>query len=113
VISTIGSTISTSLGVPSEELGLAGAMRQTSFQVGFSLGVAVFASLAATRTHQLLADGVSALSALDGGYRLVIAGLAIVNLLGSVIALVALRNHADSAQNAPNEALALPAGNAE
>jgi MFS family permease len=109
VISTIGSTISTSLGVPNEDLGLAGAMRQTSFQVGFSLGVAVFASLAATRTHQLLADGVSALSALDGGYKLVIAGLAIVNLLGSVIALVALRNHAYGAQNEPTEALVLPA----
>jgi EmrB/QacA subfamily drug resistance transporter len=114
VISTIGSTIATSLGVPSEELGLAGAMRQTSFQVGFSLGVAVFASLAATRTHQLVADGVSALSALDGGYRLVIAGLAIVNLLGSVIALVTLRSQgAPRAQLAPSEALAFRAGGAE
>jgi MFS family permease len=94
VISTIGATMSTSLGVPAEELGVAGAMRQTSFQVGFALGVAVFASLAVTRTHQLVADGLSMLNALDAGYRLTYRGIAIVSACGSIVALMGLRHQA-------------------
>lgn len=58
VVSTIGATISTSLGVPSNEVGVAGAIRQTSFQVGLALGVATFASLAAFRTNHLISQGV-------------------------------------------------------
>lgn len=70
---------------------MAGAMRQTSFQVGFALGVAVFASLAAARSHQLVAEGVSMLNALDGGYRLTYRGVAVVSALGSLVAVIGLR----------------------
>jgi MFS family permease len=92
VVSTVGATISTSLGVPINELGVAGAIRQTSFQVGLAIGVAVFASLAAFRTHGLIARGVAGVSALSSGYQLAFEGLAVVGLLGSAAALIGLRN---------------------
>lgn len=104
MISTIGATISTSLGVPKDEFGVAGALRQTSFQVGLALGVAAFASVAAFHTQDLVARGVDLLSALAAGYRWSIEGLAVVGLIGSLVALVGLRRQG-AAVTAPPPAL--------
>jgi EmrB/QacA subfamily drug resistance transporter len=70
--------------VDERESGLASGIVNTSFMMGGALGLAVLASLAASRTSHLLASGQSHPSALDGGYHLAFvigAGFALVAAL--------------------------------
>ena len=55
--------------VPQEEAGLASGIVNTAFMMGGALGLAVLASLAASRTAHLAASGESHLAALTGGYH--------------------------------------------
>jgi MFS family permease len=55
--------------VKPHEAGLASGIVNTSFMMGGALGLAVIASLAASRTDSLLASGDGALAALTGGYH--------------------------------------------
>jgi EmrB/QacA subfamily drug resistance transporter len=55
--------------VAPEEAGLASGLVNTAFMMGGALGLAVLASLAASRTDTLTADGDSHLAALTGGYH--------------------------------------------
>jgi EmrB/QacA subfamily drug resistance transporter len=68
--------------VEPSEAGLASGLVNTSFMMGGALGLAVLASLAASRTDALLADGESHVAALTGGYHLAF-------LVGAVSAAVA------------------------
>ena len=68
--------------VAPEEAGLASGVVNTSFMMGGALGLAVLASLAASRTDTLLAAGESELSALTGGYHLAF-------LVGAIFAAIA------------------------
>jgi MFS family permease len=55
--------------VEQSEAGLASGIVNTAFMMGGALGLAVLASLAASRTDSLLASGASSLAALTGGYH--------------------------------------------
>jgi EmrB/QacA subfamily drug resistance transporter len=52
------------------ESGLASGLVNTSFTMGGALGLAILASLAASRTQHLSTTGVSHLAALNGGYHI-------------------------------------------
>ena len=55
--------------VKPSESGLASGIVNTSFMMGGALGLAILASLAASRTAALAAGGANAASALTGGYH--------------------------------------------
>jgi MFS family permease len=68
--------------VEPSESGLASGVVNTSFMMGGALGLAILASLAASRTDSLHASGDGTLAALNGGYHLAF-------LVGAFFALVA------------------------
>ena len=68
--------------VEQSEAGLASGVVNTSFMMGGALGLAILASLAASRTDNLLADGETQLAALNGGYHLAF-------LVGAIFAVAA------------------------
>jgi len=77
--------------VSPHESGLASGFVNTSFMMGGALGLAVLASVAASRTSNLLATGSSQLSALDGGYQLSFLIGAVFAVLAAVVGATLLR----------------------
>jgi len=73
------------------EAGLASGVVNTSFMMGGALGLAVLASLAASRTDTLLASGEDQVAALAGGYHAAFVAGAIFAVGAAVIGAVFLR----------------------
>jgi len=73
------------------EAGLASGVVNTSFMMGGALGLAVLASLAASRTDTLLASGEDQVAALAGGYHAAFVVGAIFAVGAAVIGAVFLR----------------------
>ncbi len=78
-------------GATPEDAGLASGLVNTAAQVGGALGLAVLATLSATRTRDLLAGGQSTPAALTGGYHLAFLIAAGLVLAAIVVALTVLR----------------------
>jgi EmrB/QacA subfamily drug resistance transporter len=96
-------------GATPQDSGLASGLINTTAQVGGSLGLAVLATLATSRTDHLLASGQSAASALTGGYQLAFgtgAGLVAAAIL---VAATVLRSGAVATAETPR-AREAPAG---
>jgi MFS family permease len=91
--------------VEQSEAGLASGIVNTSFMMGGALGLAILASVAASRTNHLLAAGSPHLSALVGGYRVAFIIGAAFAVLAAGLAAQMLRAEAfDGAQEAATDA---------
>jgi EmrB/QacA subfamily drug resistance transporter len=80
--------------VPQEEAGLASGVVNTAFMMGGALGLAVLASLAASRTDALSAEGSGELEALTGGYHAAFLVGALCAAAAAVIGAAVLRPRA-------------------
>jgi EmrB/QacA subfamily drug resistance transporter len=92
--------------VEPSESGLASGVVNTAFMMGGALGLAVLASLAASRTDSLVGSGQAPLAALNGGYHAAFLAGALFAVAAAAIggALLRVSNHAE-----PHEAVGVPA----
>jgi EmrB/QacA subfamily drug resistance transporter len=95
--------------VEESQAGLASGVVNTSFMMGGALGLAVLASLAASRTDTLAASGDSPLAALTGGYHAAFLAGAAFALAAAVIGGTLLRAGVPGAAHEVEEAAAAPA----
>jgi hypothetical protein len=98
--SMVPATIVAVKGVPPEQNGLASGVVNTSRLVGGTLGLAVLATLATSRTGDLVGGGTAQLDALTSGYRLAFMVGAGLCLLGATAALTLLRGRAEAVPQA-------------
>jgi EmrB/QacA subfamily drug resistance transporter len=87
-------------GSTPSDAGLASGLVNTTAQVGGALGLAVLATLSASHTNKLLAQGSSTAAALTSGYHLAFWIAAALVLAGIVVALTVLRPQAMGAEQA-------------
>ena len=95
--------------VEASESGLASGVVNTSFMMGGALGLAVLASIAASRTDALLASGDGPLVALNGGYHVAFVVGAIFAAGAAVVAAVLLRTRAAAGSHDTADAVAVTA----
>jgi EmrB/QacA subfamily drug resistance transporter len=85
------------------EAGLASGLVNTSFMMGGALGLAVLASIAASRTDALITDGKSQIAALTGGYHAAFFVGAIFALTAAAVGALLLRVQMPEAAVEPHE----------
>jgi EmrB/QacA subfamily drug resistance transporter len=91
--------------VEPSESGLASGVVNTSFMMGGALGLAVLASLAASRSDVLLASGDGPLAALTGGYHAAFVAGGAFALVAAVIGAALLRARHPSASGGGDAAV--------
>ncbi len=84
-------SIATLIGVSSRDAGLASGLNNTFEQVGGALGTAVMATIATSRTSDLLHGGAGHPFALDRGFQLAFAAAIAFPILGLLVSLFLLR----------------------
>ncbi|MEJ7891043.1 MAG: MFS transporter [Solirubrobacteraceae bacterium] len=92
-------------GVEMQDMGMASGLINSTVQVGGAIGLAVLATLSASRTEDLAASGETAAAALNGGYHvayLVGAGL-VLAALTAALTLLRPRQVAEEAPVAEDE----------
>jgi hypothetical protein len=89
--------------VEQRDAGLASGIVNTSFMMGGGLGLAILASLAASRTNHLLASGHGHLEALTGGYHVAFLAGAAFAALASLVGAVFLGGAVAPSQEAAGE----------
>jgi len=90
-------------GATQEDAGLASGLVNTSAQVGGALGLAVLATLSASRSDDLIAGGQATASALTSGYHLAfLIGAALV-VVAIVVGLVVIEEPQQQAAHASDE----------
>jgi EmrB/QacA subfamily drug resistance transporter len=94
--------------VEPNEAGLASGVVNTSFMMGGALGLAVLASLAASRSDTLLASGDSALGALVGGYHAAFLVASLFAVAGAALSALLLRTRASAPGHESEEAIGVP-----
>ncbi len=94
--------------VKQSEAGLASGVVNTAFMMGGALGLAVLASLAASRTDTLQAAGDGSLAALTGGYHLAFLVGAVFAATGAVLGAALLRSGAQASAPDTDEAIDEP-----
>jgi hypothetical protein len=88
-------------GVEPQDAGLASGLVNTTAQVGGALGLAVLATLSATRSETLTDQGKPLAEALTGGYQLAfVVGLGLA-LAALVVALTVIQPAAPMPHGAP------------
>jgi MFS family permease len=92
--------------VEPNDAGLASGLVNTSFMMGGALGLAILASVAASRSEALLASGDSHLPALTGGYQAAFLIGAVFAVAAAVLAAVVLRQGTGSAPAKPGQTAA-------
>jgi MFS family permease len=90
--------------VDQTEAGLASGVVNTAFMMGGALGLAVLASVAASRTSSLAASGESHLAALTGGYHLAFLVGAIFAATAATLGGLLLPKGAPTGMHAPEPA---------
>lgn len=85
----VSATIAATTGVSARQQGLASGLLNTSQQVGGALGLAVLATLAASRTTDLLQQGQAPLAAMNAGFSVGFTGAVVLGLLAAAAALAA------------------------
>ena len=96
--------------VAPEESGLASGIVNTAFMMGGALGLAVLASLAASRSDSLRAAGSGPLAALVGGYHIAFLVGAVFAVLAAVLGGALLRAGQHSAVDVGEGAIGAPTG---
>ena len=99
-------------GVAPTESGLASGIVNTAFMMGGALGLAVLASLAASRTESLEASGDGPLVALNGGYHVAFLVGAVFVVASAVVAGALLRSDVSAGAH-EGEAVGAPATEAD
>ena len=82
--------------VDPQESGLASGVANTAFMMGGALGLAVLASLAASRTGSLRSGGASAIDSLNGGYHAAFLVGALFAVAAAVIGAAFLRTPSEA-----------------